>query len=577
MAEPEPAVRIPTLPIPGGSGRSVQTVAEGNHASATIPAPSLEQSPSPASTTAAKSAAAVVLPKQCTTCGNRYPQDFVVCPIDATALDVDTSEDADPLVGQIVAGTYRILRVVGEGGMGKVYEAQHLRLGHRKVAVKVLHPEYSRDRDVVSRFQREAESASSITHPNVIEVYDVDTTADGRPFLVGEFLEGEELGNHLDRVGKVEMGQAIRLVRQVCRALSAAHEKGIVHRDMKPENVFMIARDGQAHVKVIDFGISKSGKGETHLTKTGMIIGTPAYMAPEQARGDKVDARADIYATGALLYTTLTGHRPFESDDPTATLTMVLTEEPKRPRELLEDIPEGLELVVQRAMAKKPADRYQTMDELDSALGNFDVAAPMMLSTPTLEKHGDVAVISHHGVTGAESKGKTMVARASSASSQDFQREARDAKLARPTIVGLTAVIASWFLIGFVDALGGGVRMFRTGDITLTEAILLGLGSGFLAVTPAVLFILHVRKVVWPNSLKAVELAEDLRRTAGAAFIGYGAAAILARAFDTIVLRESVALASGAWDASFFAISFVAALVAGGVGPLARFSRRKKG
>jgi serine/threonine-protein kinase len=526
--------------------------------------------------TAAKSAAAVALPKQCTTCGNRYPQDFVVCPIDATALDVDTSEDADPLVGQIVAGTYRILRVVGEGGMGKVYEAQHLRLGHRKVAVKVLHPEYSRDRDVVSRFQREAESASSITHPNVIEVYDVDTTADGRPFLVGEFLEGEELGNHLDRVGKVEIGQAIRLVRQVCRALTAAHDKGIVHRDMKPENVFMIARDGQAHVKVIDFGISKSGKGETHLTKTGMIIGTPAYMAPEQARGDKVDARADVYATGALLYTTLTGHRPFESDDPTATLTMVLTEEPKRPRELLEDIPEGLELVVQRAMAKNPADRYQTMIELDSALGNFDIAAPM-LSTPTLETHGDVAVISHHGVTGAESKGKTMVARASGAFSQDFQREARDAKVARPTIVTLSVVIASWFLIGFVDALGGCVRMFRTGDITLTEAILLGLGSGFLAVTPAVLFILHLRKVVWPNSVKAVELADDLRRIAGAAFIGYGAAAILSRAFDTIVLRESGALASGAWDATFFAVSFVAALVAGGVGPLARFSRRKRG
>ncbi len=579
MADPGPAVRIPTLPIPGGSGPSVQTAAEGNHASVpnapTIPVPPGD-SPPPASVASPESAAVpVALPKQCTTCGNRYPQDFVVCPIDATALDVDTSEDADALVGQIIAGTYRILRVVGEGGMGKVYEAQHLRLGHRRVAVKVLHPEYSRDRDVVSRFQREAESASSITHPNVIEVYDVDTTADGRPFLVGEFLEGEELGNHLDRVGKVEIGQAVRLVRQVCRALIAAHEKGIVHRDMKPENVFMIARDGQAHVKVIDFGISKSGTGETHLTKTGMIIGTPAYMAPEQARGDKVDARADVYATGALLYTTLTGHRPFESEDPTATLTMVLTEEPKRPRELLEDIPEGLELVVQRAMAKNPADRYQTMEELDGALANFDVAMP--LSAPTLEQHGNIAVISHHGITGDASggKGKTVMARQGSAPA--LQREARDAKIARPMIVTLTSIIAGWFLIGFVDALGGAVRMFRTGDLTLTEAILLGLGSGFLAVTPAVLFILHVRKVVWPNSVKAVELADDLRRMAGAAFIGYGAAAILSRAFDTIVLRQSAALASGAWDAAFFAVSFAAALVAGGVGPLARFSRRKKG
>jgi serine/threonine-protein kinase len=153
----------------------------------------------------------------------------------------------------------------------------------------------------------------------------------------------------------------------------------------------------------------------------------------------------------------------------------------------------------------------------------------------------------------------------------------RPLSLALTASLGANLFIAGWFLIGFVDALGGAVRMFRTGDLTLTEAILLGLGSGFLAVTPAVLFILHVRKVVWPNSVKAVELADDLRRTAGAAFIGYGAAAILSRAFDTIVLRQSAALASGAWDAAFFAVSFVAALVAGGVGPLARFFRRKKG
>ena len=568
MAEPEPAVRIPTLPIPGGSGPSVLQQAEQAPASQHH-----QHSPSPP----ASVVAAVTLPKKCTTCGNHYPQDFVVCPIDATALDFDTSEDADALVGQIIAGTYRILRVVGEGGMGKVYEAQHLRLGHRKVSVKVLHPEFARDRDVVSRFQREAESASAITHPNVLEVYDVDTTADGRPFMVGEFLVGEELGDHLERVGRVEINQTVRLVRQVCQALIAAHEKGIVHRDMKPENVFMIAREGMAHVKVIDFGISKSGTGQTHLTRTGMIIGTPAYMAPEQARGDKVDARADIYATGALLYTMLTGQRPFDSDDPTATLTLVLTEEPKRPRELHGEIPEGLELVVQRAMAKNPADRYQTMSELDAALAQFDMlAAP---SAPTLEQHGDSMVISHHGLTSDASGGKarTMVARHGSAPSLVQQRETREAKLARPTIVTLSATIAAWFLVGFVDALGGAVRMFRTGDLTLTEAILLGLGSGFLAVTPAVLFVLHVRKVVWPNSVKAVELADDLRRTAGAALAGYGAAAIAVRAFDTVLLRQSSELSAGAWDVGLFLVSFIAALVAGGVGPMARFSRRKKG
>ena len=567
MADPESAVRIPTVPIPAGSQPLISS--RGSQASgpgATVPAPA--------------SAGVAPLPKRCPTCNNRYPADFVVCPRDAAALDVDMDSEADPLIGQIIAGTYRIMRVIGEGGMGKVYEAQHLRLGHRKVAIKVLHPEFSRDRDVVSRFQREAESASSITHPNVIQVFDVDTTADGRPFLVGEFLEGEELGDHLERVGKLDIGTAVNLARQVCRALGAAHERGVVHRDMKPENVFLTKQHEAVHIKVIDFGISKSGQGETNLTRTGMIIGTPAFMAPEQARGDKVDVRADVYATGALLYTMLTGKRPFDSDDPTATLTLVLTADPERPRALDPNIPEGLELVVQRAMAKNAADRYPTMNDLEAALAPFD-AIPSIVSAPSIAQQGDHAVISHHGMTheGGGGKAKTVaaVSRAGSAPSFVQEREARDAKLARPTIVTLTGVITLWFLGGFVDALGGGVRMFRAGDITLTEAILLALGSGFLALTPAVLFVLHVRKSVWPNSLKALELAYDLRRTAAAAFIGYGVAAIASRLLDTIVLRRSGDLGGGMWDALLFVVSFVAAMIAGGFGPVARIFRRKKG
>ncbi|HEX7665649.1 MAG TPA: hypothetical protein VF407_14080, partial [Polyangiaceae bacterium] len=177
-------------------------------------------------------------------------------------------------------------------------------------------------------------------------------------------------------------------------------------------------------------------------------------------------------------------------------------------------------------------------------------------------------------------KAQTVVARAgqaSHASSWALQREARQAKMARPTIVMLTATIAAWFLVGFVDALGGMVRIFRAGDITLSEAILLALGSGFLVLTPAVLYILHVRKVVWPNSVKALELANDLRRTAAAAFVGYGVAAILSRALETVVLRHSVDLDLGVWDAGLFVVSFLAALIAGGVGPVARIVRRKNG
>jgi serine/threonine-protein kinase len=307
------------------------------------------------------------LPKICSSCGGRYPEDFRVCPRDATPLE-SAEEGADPFVGKVLGETYEIARLVGEGGMGRVYEARHLRLKDRRFAIKVLHPEFARHADVVARFQREAETASSIGHPNVIDVFDVHKTVDGVPYLVGEFLDGEELGEHIKRVGRLPVPRAVTVARQVCRALGAAHARGIVHRDMKPENVFLVERDGATIIKVLDFGISKAASPEAHLTRTGMIMGTPSYMAPEQARGENVDLRADVYAIGALLYHALTGQRPFDSDDPTSTLRMVLTEDPPRPRSLAPDVPEALELVIQRSMAKDPRDRYQTTAELDRAL-----------------------------------------------------------------------------------------------------------------------------------------------------------------------------------------------------------------
>ena len=233
------------------------------------------------------------MPKVCALCGGRYPEDFRVCPRDATPLE-STAQTDDPFLGKVLGETYEIARLVGEGGMGRVYEARHLRLPDRRFAVKVMHPEFARQPEVVARFQREAESASSIGHPNVVDVFDVHKTPDGVPYLVGEFLEGEELGATTSSgVGKLEVPFAVGLARQVCHALAAAHARGIVHRDMKPENVFLVRRDGVPTVKVLDFGISKAGSGNTHLTRTGMIMGTPSYMAPEQARGDKVDlARA---------------------------------------------------------------------------------------------------------------------------------------------------------------------------------------------------------------------------------------------------------------------------------------------
>ncbi len=512
------------------------------------------------------------LPKVCSTCGARYPEDFRVCPRDATPLE-SAGEGDDPFLGKVLGETYEIARLVGEGGMGRVYEARHLRLKDRRFAVKVLHPEFARQADVVARFQREAETASSIGHPNVVDVFDVHKTVDGVPYLVGEFLDGEELGEHIKRVGRLPVPLAVTIARQVCRALAAAHARGVVHRDMKPENVFLVERDGATVIKVLDFGISKAASPDAHLTRTGMIMGTPSYMAPEQARGENVDLRADVYAIGALLYHGLTGQRPFDSDDPTSTLNMVLTEEPARPRSLAPEVPEALELVIQRAMAKDARDRYQTTAELDQALLPFDMtgsgpASSMLLLTPSTGQS------LQPGARGFEATARTMMAGIGGGpnSARLVQAEARRA---RPTIVIVGSGLGLWIVGGSVDALGGIVRYLHAMELTMTEATLLIFGVAFIFATPGIMFVLRVRKIVWPNSVKAVELASDLRRTAAAALVTYGALALGMRALFTILFRDASMLSGALLDTLLFAASAIGAGIGGGIGPFARALRRK--
>ena len=387
--------------------------------------------------------------------------------------------------------------------MGKVYEARHLRLRDRRFAVKVLHSEFARQPDIVARFQREAESASIIGHPNVADVYDVHKTPDGVPYLIGEFLEGEELGAFLTRVGRLDVSSACNIARQVCRALAAAHERGIVHRDMKPENVFMAKQGASRIVKVLDFGISKAGARDTRLTETGMIMGTPSYMAPEQARGEKVDLRADVYAIGALLYQMVTGERPFDLPEPAATLTMVLTQEPRRPRSIVPGIPDALELVIQRAMAKDPHDRYQTAMSLAEALAPFDVSEGLALAGATGQKAGEKAW-------------------RQSTTNEDHAGAGRDASRARPAIVMLSGGLLAWVIFGLVDALGGVVRGVHQSELTATEATLLIVGIVLIVATPTAVFAYRVRHNVWPNSVRSVQLADDLVRTTSAACLSYG-------------------------------------------------------
>jgi serine/threonine protein kinase len=248
-----------------------------------------------------------LLPLVCPICDQRYPADFKVCPRDAAKLEDAAGEGQDPLIGSVVGDAFRIVRPIGEGGTARVYEARHVRLSSKRFAVKVLHGFFASQANAVARFAREAEAASAVRHPGIVEIHDVDRMPDGRPYLVTELLEGEDFGSLLKARGKVPVPFAVRVARKVCQALSAAHAAGIIHRDLKPENVFLIGAGDKPQIKVLDFGISKiEGAGAAQLTRTGMVVGTPAYMSPEQAAGAKVDARTDIYAVGAILYRALT-------------------------------------------------------------------------------------------------------------------------------------------------------------------------------------------------------------------------------------------------------------------------------
>jgi eukaryotic-like serine/threonine-protein kinase len=297
------------------------------------------------------------------------------CPRDGTRLIHGASETApppdssgDPLIGQVVGDRFRIVARLGSGGMGTVYEAEH-RYIKKRVALKLLHPETTSHPDALRRFEREALAASTIGHENIVAIDDFGRLPDGQVYLTMEFLDGLPLSDILQH-GAIPLDQMLEVAIQTCHGLGAAHAQGIIHRDMKPENIFLVNK--LSRVKILDFGIAKVVRGEakTNLTKTGAIFGTPNYMAPEQALGRRVDHRADVYSVGVILYEMLTGRLPFCADSFVAILTMHVTEPPKPPRQAApeRDIPEALEAVVLRAMAKDPDDRFTDMRAMVAAL-----------------------------------------------------------------------------------------------------------------------------------------------------------------------------------------------------------------
>src|SRR5271170_314165 len=315
--------------------------------------------------------------KSCPKCNSTYPTQFTVCPHDASTL-LEVNELSD---GAVIRGKYKIIQKIGEGGMGAVYKALHVKF-NEICALKIVLPFHLQDPTFIQRFNAEAMLMRKLDHPHALRINDVDETEDGRPFFVMEFVEGEGLDALLAR-GPLSATRAIGITIQACEALAAAHRLGVIHRDIKPANL-MLARtaDGSDCVKVLDFGIAKVKAGSplrdgASLTQTGALVGTPAYMSPEQCQGvhgDQLTESSDLYSLGVVLYQMLTGSVPFKADTAVGMLMAHLQQSPPDPRAMRPEVPEPLVRVVFRALEKDPANRFATADEMREALENASSA-----------------------------------------------------------------------------------------------------------------------------------------------------------------------------------------------------------
>ena len=276
---------------------------------------------------------------------------------------------SDPLIGQVLHDTHRVVRRLGKGGHGTVYVAEHVRLRGQRFAVKVLPVACKAEHEVYRRFQREAEIASRLGHAGIVSVVDFYSTGEGRPCLVMELLEGEDLDRRLKRQGCLGPAELGRIMEQVCGALAAAHEQDVVHRDLKPANIFLLGGPGSAvRVKLLDFGIARVR--DSFITRPNSVLGTPYYMAPEQAKGmvDQIDHRSDIWSLGVICYQALTGVLPFTGHDFVEVLTAACEEAPAPVGELKPGLTREIGAVVSKALAKDREDRYANVSAFSDAL-----------------------------------------------------------------------------------------------------------------------------------------------------------------------------------------------------------------
>ena len=420
--------------------------------------------------------------KTCPQCGSEYELDVMFCPRDGSTLRVPVGGG---LEGSIIADRYHILRKLGEGGMGQVYLAEHIKMG-RKSAIKVMNPSMSQDPDAIGRFNREAANASRISNNNVAAIYDFGETPEGLIYLAMEYVEGEPLTKVMEKTGALPADRAANITRQVAEALNAAHEIGIVHRDLKPDNI-MIAknRDGSDMVKVVDFGIAKAQGGDGQkVTKTGLVVGTPEYMSPEQLSGDALDGRSDIYTLALVTFHMLTGTLPFPSTTLQESMIMRLTDRPRTLAEMRPDAswPGPLQAVLDRALQRKAEDRYQHATDFSSDLTRAVTAMPPGSTVVGVAPAAAAGTGAGTGATGAAATGGAMPSTAVRNAAGTGTR-APAMPNTTPTAAPVTAPAAPAVAV----AAPGAARGSRRGLLVAAGLVIAALGGGaywYLEVRP---------------------------------------------------------------------------------------------